>query len=221
MSLPKIKHPLVEINVPSLKKKMMFRPFTVEEEKIMLMAAESDNDSRILASKQVLNNCCAGELDVGKLTSFDLEWLFIQLRAISVSNILEITIKDQAVQVDLNKVSIMYPLDSLSNRIMLSEGDKIGVVLKYPTYEDLEQFSKSDESSLTKAVIEQIFQGEQVFDAKDYNEQEVQAFLNDLSIAQMNKIESWISNIPYVYLDVTLTDGTTTRLRGIQDFFAF
>ena len=215
-----MKHPLVEITVPSLKKKLPFRPFTVEEEKIMLMAASSENDSPVFATKQVLNNCCASELDVDKLASFDLEWLFIQLRAISVSNILELTIKDETIQVDLKNVKIQYP-ESTNNRIMLSEVDKIGVVLKYPTYSDLEQFSGSKDNSLAKTIIEQIFQGEQVFDAKDYTEEEIQTFLNSLSIPQMAKIENWINNIPYVYLDVTLKDGTTTRLRGINDFFGF
>lgn len=218
--LPKMKHPLVEITVPSLKKKLPFRPFTVEEEKIMLMAASSENDSPVFATKQVLNNCCASELDVDKLASFDLEWLFIQLRAISVSNILELSIKDETIQVDLKNVKIQYP-ESTNNRIMLSEADKIGVVLKYPTYSDLEQFSDSKDNSLAKTIIEQVFQGEQVFDAKDYTEEEIQTFLNSLSIPQMAKIENWINNIPYVYLDVLLKDGTTTRLRGINDFFGF
>lgn len=216
--LPKMKHPLVEITVPSLKKKLPFRPFTVEEEKIMLMAASSENDSPVFATKQVLNNCCANEIDVDKLPSFDIEWLFIQLRAISVSNILELTIKDETIQVDLKNVEIQYP-ESTNNRIMLSEADKIGVVLKYPTYSDLEQFSSSKDNSLIKAIIEQIFQGEEVFDVKDYSEKEVQDFLNSLSLTQMAKIEKWINNIPYVYLDIILKDGTATRLRGINDFF--
>ena len=219
MSLPKIKHPLVEIEVPSLKKKLRFRPFTVEEEKIMLMSA-SENDSSVLATKQVLNNCCADSLDVDRLVSFDLEWLFIKLRAVSVSNMLEITIEGETVQVDLNSVKIHYP-ESTDNRIILSEKEKIGVVLKYPTYHDLEQFSESENNSLTKAIIEQIFQGDQVFDPKEYTEEEIQTFLNGLSVSQMNKIEKWINDIPYVYLDITLKDGTTQRLRGIRDFFAF
>jgi len=216
-----MKHPLVEILVPSLKKKSKFRPFTVQEEKIMLMAAASKNDTPILATKQILNNCCAESLDVDKLASFDIEWLFIQLRAISVSNILEVTIGEETVQIDLNNVQIQYPASSVSNRVMLSDSDKIGVVLKYPTYSDLEQFSESEGNSPIKTVIAQIFQGEQVFDINDYTEEEVETFLNGLSIPQMNKIERWINDIPYVYLDVILKDGTTSRLRGIRDFFAF
>ena len=104
---------------------------------------------------------------------------------------------------------------------MLSEADKIGVVLKYPTYADLEQYDGKKDDSLTKAIIQQIFQGEQVFDVKDYTEEEVQQFLNSLSVSQMNKIENWINEIPYVYLDIKLKNGTTTRLRGARDFFGF
>lgn len=218
MSLPKIKHPLVEILVPSLKVKKKFRPFTVEEEKIMLMAAASENDSPILATKQVLNNCSAEDLDVDKLTSFDLEWLFIQLRVISVSNVLELTLGEEQVKVDLANVKIWYP-EKVENYIMLSEADKIGVVLKYPTYSDIEQFESSEKNSILKTVVHQIFQGNQVFDPKDYSEEEIQTFLTSLSIAQKNKIEEWINNMPYVYLDITLKDGTTQRLRGIRNFF--
>lgn len=221
MPLPVIKHPLSEILVPSLKKEMRFRPFTVEEEKIMLMAASPENESSILATKQVLNNCCAEELDVDKLASFDIEWLFIQLRAISVSNILEMSINDETIQINLNEVKIQYPESSVDNKIMLSEKDKIGVVLKYPTYKDLEKFSGSEDISVAATIIEQIFQGEEVFDVRDYTEKEIQTFLNGLSVAQMNKIEKWINDIPYVYLDIKLKDGTTTRLRGIRDFFGF
>lgn len=219
MSLPKIKHPLTEILVPSLNKKLRFRPFTVEEEKIMLMAAASKDETPVLATKQVLNNCCVDDLDVDKLASFDIEWLFIQLRAISVSNLLELEIDKQKIQVDLSQVAIMYPEPKLSNHIMLSEKEKIGVVMKYPTYGDLEKYSDNKDGSLTKAILDQIFQGEQVFSTSDYTEEEVQEFLNQLSVLQMRKIEEWIDSVPYVYLDVPLKDGATQRLRGIQSFF--
>jgi len=218
MSLPQIKHPLVEVTVPTLNKKLRFRPFTVEEEKIMLMANASEKDTPILATKQVINNCCADAIDVDNLSTFDIEWLFIQLRSISVSNMLDIEIESHRMQIDLNKVAICYPIEQ-SNRIMLSDSDKIGVVLKYPTYADLETYSESEKANLVASVIKNIFRGEEVFDLKDYSSEEIETFLNSLSISQMNKIEQWIDNIPYVYLDVNMPDGTTTRLRGIKTFF--
>ena len=88
MSLPKIEYPLYQITVPSTKKNLKFRPFLVKEEKLLLMGKESTESSDILmAIKQIVNNCCVDDMDINKLCIFDLEYIFLKLRSLSVDNI--------------------------------------------------------------------------------------------------------------------------------------
>ena len=110
-NLPKIDYPITNINVPSLKANFKFRPFLVKEEKILLMARESDNAADILiAIKQIINNCAIDKkLDINKLSLFDLEYIFLKIRAISVDNKVKVGFKDTEdgkiydFEVDLNK----------------------------------------------------------------------------------------------------------------------
>ena len=95
-NLPKIDYPVYKIKVPSQKKESQFRPFLVKEEKLLLMAKESDNTSDILSAiKQIINNCSIdSKFDVNKLALFDLEYVFLKLRSISVDNIVKVSYKD-------------------------------------------------------------------------------------------------------------------------------
>ena len=111
MSLPKIEYPIHLINIPSINKKIKFRPFLVKEEKLLLMAKESDNlADNLLATKQVINNCCLEPLDINKLAIFDLEYIFLKLRALSVDNMVKLSYVDNednktyTFDVDLNEV---------------------------------------------------------------------------------------------------------------------
>jgi len=94
--LPKLNHPIHNIEVPSLKKKKNFRPFLVKEEKILLMAKESDDSNDILvAVKQIVNNCSLDpDFNIDDLALFDLEYIFLQLRAVSVDDILTVSYRD-------------------------------------------------------------------------------------------------------------------------------
>jgi len=114
MSLPKIDYPLYNISIPSLRKTYRFRPFLVKEEKILLMAKESKNQSDIFSAiKQVATNCCVDNIDLNKLPLYDLEYIFLKLRSFSVDNIIKISYKDLEDEkiydfnVDLNEVEIV------------------------------------------------------------------------------------------------------------------
>jgi hypothetical protein len=116
-NLPKIEHPIHKIKIPSTKKEVGFRPFLVKEEKLLLMAKESETPSDILSTiKQIINNCCLDpKFDINKLAIFDLEYIFLRLRAISVDNNVKVTYRDNEDQklydfdIPLNKVEIKYP----------------------------------------------------------------------------------------------------------------
>ena len=138
MPLPKIDKPLFEVTIPSLDRKIKLRPFAVREEKILLMAQQSTDDKEIiLAIKQVLNNCIVDpNFDIDSLATFDLEYLFLKLRARSVSNVINVSYRDNEddkvydFEIDLDEVD-MLKKPEVSNVIMIT--DTIGIKMKYPS----------------------------------------------------------------------------------------
>ena len=135
--LPKIDYPIYTIEIPSTKQKARFRPFLVKEEKLLLMAKESENSADILtAVKQIVNNCAVDpNFDVDKLAIFDLELIFIKLRAFSIDNILKVAYKDfedekiYNFEIDLNEVKVIFP-EEIDTNIKISENS--GIVMKFP-----------------------------------------------------------------------------------------
>ena len=136
--LPKIKHPTFEFVVPSTKKKETFRPFLVKEEKILLLAKSSEDKTDILrALKQVVNNCAiSSNFDIDKLTIFDLEYLFLKLRSVSVNNIAKVAYQDNEDQqiyefdIDLNTIEVKFPEKSEQNIKVTKD---IIIKMKYPS----------------------------------------------------------------------------------------
>ena len=138
MTLPKIPHPTFTLEVPSTKKKLTFRPFLVKEEKILLMAKTSQDENDVLSAvKQIVNNCCETKgFDVNKIAIFDLEYLFLKIRASSVGNMISLSYNDledkkqYSFEVDLNKIEVEFPAKSVSNKIEIN--GKTGILMSYP-----------------------------------------------------------------------------------------
>jgi len=108
--LPKIKQPIFTMEIPSNKKSVKYRPFTVAEEKLLMIAKESnDNKDIVNVYRQIINNCILDTIDVDKLAYFDLEYIFLMLRAKSVSNVVDLQIKDE----DGNTYPVKYDLDNV------------------------------------------------------------------------------------------------------------
>ena len=162
MTLPKISYPTYTIKVPSTKKNVKFRPFLVKEEKLLLMAKESENNADILQSiKQIVNNCCLDEnFDNEKLTIFDLEYIFIKLRAFSVDNIVKVSYKDEEdgqnydFEVDLNSVEIDFPEKRQDMRVGQEFPDLKTILNKIINKEDFK--SKYINESILQYIINYI-----------------------------------------------------------------
>lgn len=188
MPLPKIEHPINEIEVPSLKKKFKFRPMLVKEEKILLMAKTSEDDTDIFnAVRQVVNNCCVDTtLDTDKLAIFDLEFLFLKIRAISIGDTTEVAFRDTEDQkvydftINLNDVKVEFPKD-IKNTIKITESS--GFTLKYPPaalYSDKDFLSLDPNKVFDALVIEcvdKIFDGEDIYESSMYKKSEIAEFV--------------------------------------------
>jgi len=232
MSLPKIEKPLFELFVPSMNKSVKARPFVVREEKILLTAQQSGNEKDIiLAIKQVLTNCIAEEFDVDDLATFDLEFMFLKLRARSVNNVIEVSYRDNEddkvydFQINLDEVDLKTN-DDFSNIIKVS--DTVGIKMKYPSVTILDNVPDTEDAGdvveyLIKSCIDQIFDEENVYPVGDHTDEELNEFLDSLDIDTFNKIREFFDNLPQMYhkLEYTNANGNvrTIELNTLSDFF--
>ena len=243
MALPKVDVPIFDVTIPSSGKKIRFRPFTVKEEKLFLMASQ-DNDSKsaIKTILQVLNNCILSDLDVEKLPLFDIEYLFLNLRARSIGEVVELSYKcnndvkteegedkkcNNIVNIDVNLLEIQPIVDPKhSNKIELT--DKLGIVMKYPNMNFLGTELERDEFDiiidLIVDCIDYIYDEESLYYAKDSTKEELMDFLDSLQSKELEKIKSFFDTLPKLKKDLDFSckkcgHHETVTLEGIQSFF--
>ena len=239
MALPKIEVPTYELTLPSEDKKIKYRPFLVREEKILYIAMETgQNKEMINALKDVVGACTFDVLNVDRLPIFDIEYLFLQIRAKSVS---EVT-KFRAIcpddgktyvetEVDLTKVEVQVD-DEHTNRIMLESERNLGLVLKYPTLKNYDVGRGLDNIEIDKVFnilidcIDHIFEGDKIYPAKDTSKQELKDFIEGLPQDAFTKIKSFFDTMPKLKHEIEVTNPNTNVtskivLTGIADFFGY
>jgi hypothetical protein len=239
MALPKIEVPTYELTLPSEDKKIKYRPFLVREEKILYIAMETgQNKEMINALKDVVGACTFDVLNVDRLPIFDIEYLFLQIRAKSVS---EIT-KFRAIcpddgktyvetEVDLTKVEVQVD-DEHTNRIMLESERNLGLVLKYPTLKNYDVGRGLDNIEIDKVFnilidcIDHIFEGDKIYPAKDTSKQELKEFIEGLPQDAFTRIKSFFDTMPKLKHEIEVTNPNTNVtskivLTGIADFFGY
>jgi len=232
MSLPKIEHPIFKIKIPSSKREVRFRPFLVKEEKILLIAKTSEQENDILlAIKQVVNNCALDDINIDKLALFDVEYLFLRIRAQSVNNIVSVTYRDNEDEtdydfdIDLNNVVVTFPLN-LDKTVKLSETS--GIVMKYPEaslYDDKDFLNSGEEAfyQLVLRCIEKFYDAETVYDTKNYTIKEISEYVDNLDVKTFDKIRDFILNQPKLNYIIDyknkLGNDRKIELTSLTDFF--
>jgi hypothetical protein len=241
--LPKIDVPLYDLILPLSKKKIQIRPFLVKEEKILLMATESEDESTILtAIKQIVNNCCLTEsVDIELLPISDLEFIFFNLRARSISEVVELRYKcnnkihvgeeekvcGNMVEFDVNILEIKPEIpENHTNKIEISP--TMGVVMKYPNFKILDKISSTTESEMlietTLACIDYIYDEDEIYYAKDVSKEELTDFLESMNRSQFLKLQEFFETIPKITKEIDFhcdKCGYDEKmvLEGIQSFF--
>ncbi len=216
MALPKIDVPTYDVTLPSTGKVIKIRPFLVKEEKLLLMAVESkDNENIIKTTKQVINNCIIdGSVDVDKLPFFDIDYLFIALRAKSIGESIEVSYTCNNT-VDGNKCGgafesnidisncVIEKLDTVDLNIKLSS--KITIKMKYPTYSIMKMIMGS-ETVLEKKIrvicscVDRIVNEDKIYTSKDFSKEELNRFIESLTQEQYKKLEEFVDNLPTFYI---------------------
>ena len=224
MTIPKIDVPIYDITLPSTGKTIKIRPFVVKEEKLLLMAIESkDNENIIKTTKQVINNCIvSGDLDLEKMPFFDVDYLFIALRAKSIGENIETSYVCNNV-VDGNKCGGVFEASiDISNCVIEKKDDitmditlssKIAIKMKYPSYSIMKMIT-GNESNFQKKIrvisscIDRITSGDKTYSSKDYSKEELVEFIEGLTSEQYVKLENFVDNLPSFVIE---SEGTCPK----------
>jgi len=235
MALPKINDtPSYELTIPSTKQQIHYRPFLVKEQKILLMALETQDEKQILkAIVDTIVSCCEQPIDTRSLATFDIEYIFTQIRGKSVGETANVMMKcvkcegETEVQIPLDDIKIDT---SFNNKIKLN--DQYTLQMKFPTYEAILLAPEDKEGdSLAEAIYEMVIMcldklltEEEAISFADESRADVEKFLESLNPEQFEKLIQFANNLPKLTHDVKYTcqecgHKNTGRLQGISDFF--
>ena len=233
MSLPVINTPTYELEVPSTKEKIVYRPFLVKEEKILLMAMEEEKDAQLnRALKQVVNNCTFEKVDVGKLPLFDLEYIFLRIRAKSVGEVATVSVLMEddnetyvPVEIDLESIEVQFS-EGHTNKISLT--DDISIEKGYPTFEFMNFKAEDTEVNqmfdIIGKSIERVYEGETVYERADFSKKDLKVFLESLTTEQFKKVQEFFESMPRLKHTLEIENPNTKKkntvtLEGLQAFF--
>ena len=237
MALPKIETPSYTMVLPSREGEIKFRPFTVKEEKILMMAQETGEQKDIvMAMSDVIESCTYGELKCKDLPIFDLEYIFLQLRAKSVGEIAKIKVlcpddmkTYTEIEVDLTEVDVHVD-DGHKNEVVIDEKRKLGVVFNYPTLntynvsKNIDNVKTQDVFDLIYACVDHIYEGDKIYPGKDSTLEEKKEFFDSINQNNLVDIRKFFDTLPTVKYEVEIENPktkvkNTVTLRGLQDFF--
>ena len=236
MALPIVETPRYELTLPSQETKVQYRPFLVKEEKILYVALESGDEKEMQqATKQILKSVTFDKLNVEELPTFDVEYIFLQVRAKSVGEIAKFKIicpDDKEtygdVEVDLSKVEVQVD-DAHSNNIVLDEKRKLGVVMKYPNMkvlysQEFKSLKYEDIISLIIGCVEYIYEGEKNYPVSESTQKELKDFFESLPQEQFGKIRKFFESMPRLRHETKVKNPKTgveskITFSGLQDFF--
>ena len=237
MSLPQINTPVHELKIPSTGRKVKYRPFVVREEKILLLALESENQEEVTdAIIQIIGNCIQTKIDLDSLSTFDVEYIFLNVRAKSVGEILEFSItcpddgETQAeVEINIDDIQVVKSKGH-SDTIDLENG--YFIKMKYPTMKYIMDKKPDDQKSLIDSTfeyavecIDTIYNDEETWEAADSTKKELEEFVEQMNSKQYQKLQSFFATMPKLSHTVEVTNPKTgvksdVTIEGLANFFA-
>lgn len=237
MALPMNTAVTYNLTIPSTGQEVKYRPFLIKEEKALLVAQQSESPKIMMDTlKQVIKDCIKDQIDVENLATFDLEYIFLQLRAKSVGEIVELSLKCDTcedpkavapVSIDLTGLQVEKNPEH-TNKISLF-GD-VGVIMKYPSIETIEKLGSITDGDFDKLFdvvsqcIDSIYTNDEVFKTKEQTKQDVLDFLNNLTSDQFAKVQKFFETMPRLRKEISYTCPVCNKkhdkvLEGIGSFF--
>ena len=238
MPLPKIATPIYELEIPSLKKKIRYRPFLVKEEKILIIALESEDSKQIAnAVKNVISNCILSKgIKVEDLATFDIEYLFLNIRGKSVGETVDVLITcpddgETQVPISINLDEINVEVDPEHSRDIKLD-DSLTLRMRYPSmtefiknnFDSGESVSVDDTFDLIVSCIDQIYSEEESWTASDSTKKELLEFVEQLSSKQFKQVEKFFETMPKLSHTIKIKNPNTkvesdVVLEGLSAFF--
>ena len=224
MGLPTITVPQYSLTVPSTNKEVKFRPFLVKEEKILLIAMESENQEQIIdATKTIIENCVYDDINVAIMPTFDLEYIFLQLRGKAKGEDIELKFEcpdckgEIVVSVNIDHIQVLKEDDHDTN---IKITDDLGVVMKYPSVELQAKIESStkDKNNIDTLFftiincIDYIYDKDNTYPAKDHTEKEMNDFVESLTDQQFQKISTFFETMPKLKHEIEL--HCTNKIKG-------
>ena len=243
MPLPTIATPTYELELPSSKQLLNYRPFLVKEEKMLMMAADAEGAAIGKTIKSVLSACAQSKVNIDTLAPFDIEYFFLQLRAKSIGNEIKVRLRkpasidcetencQQICEVSMDAEDIKLDTEDVPDgKIKITED--IGIKLKYPDIDSMQKFIATGNDPTADEIfkiisdcIQYIWEGDEIFQAKDSTKQELNDFIESLNAEQFADVRGFFENMPKLTKDVTwkcskCEKTTEVKLQGIDAFFA-
>jgi hypothetical protein len=231
MALPKLNTPTYELELPSTSKKIKYRPFLVKEQKILMMAQDSEDETEISeAVGSLVQSCTFGEIDPKTSPMFDIEFLFLKIRGKSVGDKIELNLicpDDGKTQVkktiDLEDVGI-HMLEDHTNEIAVS--DECKIIFRYPILSDMKGVAVSDISSAFSVIsscISEIHYGDDIYNKNDISKKDIEEFIDSLTGEQFEKVTGFFQTMPKLRYVVEVTNPETKKsneivVEGLQSF---
>lgn len=230
MSLPKLNTPTYELKLPSTGEKVKYRPFLVKEHKVLLTMSEADDYEIGRIINELVNACTFEKLKVDELAHFDIEYIFLNLRARSISEKVDVVVNCSCGE----KIDTSFSIDDLivekqpthTNKIMLT--DIYGIELKYPRLENvIKVFASKNEAEIFDLIVDSIkgiYSKDEYWYAKDQTREELEEFINSLTKDQFDKLEEFFTTAPKI-VQIIETDcpackkHNVSRLEGLSNFF--
>lgn len=235
--LPKVEVPTYELTLPSIDQKIKYRPFLVKEEKLLLLAMESKNESEMVSTiKNIVTACTFNSVNADVLPMFDIEYIFLNIRAKSIGEVAKFKVicpDDNKTyvdaEIDLSKVEVHVD-DDHTNKIILDEKRQLGIVLKYPTLDSVKVGSNIDEQNVETVFtvlsdcIDHIFEGDKIYPAKDNSKEELKDFIESLPQQAFKNIKKFFDSMPKLKHEIEVVNPNTNikskvTFTGLQDFF--
>ncbi len=231
MALPKLETPTYELILPSTNKKLKYRPFLVKEHKVLLTMSEASEDEVARIVKELVDVCTFNQLKIEDVPHFDIEYIFMMLRAKSISEQVEVVITcancGEKYDSSFNIEDIVVEKnEKISDKVMITE--LIGVQLRYPNFTNVIKVFDSDDIKhifdLIKSCIVGVFDSENFYDIKEQTDKEINDFLESLTKEQFDKIEQFFVDSPKIVQKIEsdcphCQHHNFSRIQGLQNFF--
>ena len=232
MALPRIDTPTYQLTLPSTQQKIDFRPFLVREQKIIMMAQESQDEKQMVrAMSDLVTSCTFNKFDVNKLPIFDVEYMFLKIRGKSIGETVELNLMcpddgETQVPTKINLEEIEVSM-TVGHSNMIDITDKIKLQLRYPVYNDATEVNSLEQSDgvfkLLTRCIDKIIYGDQEYNRVDITDKEIEEFIDQLNTDQFNNIVEFFNTMPKLRHVVQITNPKTkvkseVVLEGLQNF---